>query len=62
MAVVACLVGRHHYGDDHDVGAGILRRACEACGGVTIDLRGADELSDPSGRAGQAISSPGSDR
>lgn len=58
MAAVACLVGRHNYGEDHGVGAGILRRVCEVCGAVTIDLRGADERSDPPARARQTISSP----
>lgn len=58
LAAVACLVGWHHYGENHGVGAGILRRVCEVCGAVTIDLRGADELSDSPARTRQAASSP----
>lgn len=62
MATLACLIGRHHYGEDHGVGSEILRRVCRGCGAVTIDLRGAGELSDPLVQTRQGRISPGSDR
>jgi hypothetical protein len=62
LATLACLIGWHHYGEDHGVGAGILRRVCRVCRAVTIDLRGADELSDSLVQTRHAITSPGSDR
>ena len=43
----ACKKGRHIYGESQNIGAGILRRVCEACGEVTIDLTGAEELTEP---------------
>lgn len=43
----ACRKGRHYYGEAQNIGAGIVRRVCETCGEVTIDLTGADEVSTP---------------
>lgn len=43
----ACRKGRHHYGESQRIGAGILRRVCAACGEVTIDLTGVDEVTMP---------------
>ena len=43
----ACRKGRHHYGESQRIGAGILRRVCDSCGEVTIDLTGVDEVTRP---------------
>jgi hypothetical protein len=43
----ACRKGRHYYGEAQNIGAGILRRVCETCGEVTIDLTGAEEVTEP---------------
>lgn len=42
-----CKKGRHEYGESQNVGAGILRRICEVCGIINIDLTSADELETP---------------
>jgi Zn finger protein HypA/HybF involved in hydrogenase expression len=42
-----CRKGRHIHGESQNIGAGILRRVCEVCGDVSIDLTKADELSVP---------------
>lgn len=55
----ACRKGRHYYGEPQKIGAGILRRVCEACGEVTIDLTNADELTTPVLRHSPNISSLG---
>ncbi|MDX1468490.1 MAG: hypothetical protein R3258_04060 [Acidimicrobiia bacterium] len=34
----ACRRGRHSYGADQHIGAGIIRRVCDACNSVNIDL------------------------
>jgi hypothetical protein len=34
----ACRKGRHSYGASQNVGAGIVRRVCDVCSEVTIDL------------------------
>jgi len=39
----ACKKGRHAYGDAQYIGAGIIRRVCDTCGDVTIDLTAAHE-------------------
>ncbi|MGH8947181.1 MAG: hypothetical protein ACRDVL_13665, partial [Acidimicrobiia bacterium] len=61
-AGIRCLLGRHHYGEDHEVGAGIQRRVCEVCAAVTIDLTRADEPSQDSVPTGRSTTSLGSDR
>ena len=33
-----CRRGRHSYGEDQNIGAGIIRRVCDTCGAVNIDL------------------------
>lgn len=43
----SCRRGRHDYGAYQNIGAGIIRRVCDACGSVTIDLTNADELKAP---------------
>lgn len=42
----SCRRGRHHYGTPQQVGGGILRQVCLACGSVTIDLTGEAEVED----------------
>jgi hypothetical protein len=37
----SCRRGGHRYGAPLNVGAGILRRVCQACGSVSIDVSGA---------------------
>lgn len=59
---MTCFLGRHHYGEDHGIGAGILRRACSVCGAVTIDLTRAEEPSEPVVQTRHPITSLGSDR
>ncbi|HLF60214.1 MAG TPA: hypothetical protein VI980_03430 [Acidimicrobiia bacterium] len=36
-----CRRGIHDYADGQHIGAGIMRRVCKTCAGVTIDLTGA---------------------
>lgn len=43
----SCRRGRHHYGEPQHVGAGIIRKVCEVCSSVTIDLTGAYEAKAP---------------
>lgn len=38
-----CRRGRHLYGKAQQVGGGIVRQVCTACGSVTIDLTTAGE-------------------
>lgn len=45
--ISACRKGRHDFGAFQNVGAGIMRRLCETCGTVSIDLSQADELKGP---------------
>ena len=42
-----CKKGRHTYGESQSIGAGLLRRVCDLCAWVTIDLTGAEELKSP---------------
>ena len=42
-----CRKGRHQYGESQNIGAGIVRRVCEVCADVTIDLTNAEELTKP---------------
>ncbi|MEA1901918.1 MAG: hypothetical protein U9N56_00160 [Actinomycetota bacterium] len=42
-----CRKGRHTYGESQNVGAGLLRRVCDLCSTVTIDLTQADEVTSP---------------
>lgn len=53
----ACRKGRHLYGESQNIGAGILRRVCDICGEVTIDLTKADGLTAPILRPTKTISS-----
>ena len=53
----ACKRGRHHYGIPQNIGAGILRRVCDTCGEVTIDLTGVEEVTTPVVRAPSKINS-----
>jgi hypothetical protein len=41
-----CRKGRHDYADGQHVGAGIMRRVCQTCAYVTIDLTGSELTSD----------------
>lgn len=43
----ACRKGRHAYGEEQNVGAGILRRVCDVCGSVSIDLTQAEDPGKP---------------
>jgi hypothetical protein len=40
----SCRRGRHRYGMSQQVGGGIMRQVCLACGSVTIDITGAGEM------------------
>lgn len=51
---LSCRRGRHDYGANQNIGAGIIRRVCEACGAVNIDLS-ETELSRPVLRTGENI-------
>lgn len=42
-----CRKGRHHYGEPQHIGAGIIRKVCDVCSSVTIDLTGAYEAKSP---------------
>ena len=42
-----CRKDNHNYGEEQNIGAGILRRVCATCGAVSIDLTSADELKTP---------------
>lgn len=42
----SCRRGIHNYGESQRVGAGIVRKVCLTCAGVTIDLTGVDEVSE----------------
>lgn len=42
-----CRKGRHLYGADQNIGAGMTRRICSACSDVTIDLTGTYQLAQP---------------
>ncbi len=42
-----CRKGRHDFGENQSIGAGIARRVCDACGSVTIDLTPGEELTAP---------------
>jgi hypothetical protein len=37
----SCRRGSHRYGDPLNVGAGIVRRVCQSCGSVSIDVTAA---------------------
>jgi hypothetical protein len=37
----SCRRGSHRYGTSLNIGAGILRRVCRACGSVSIDVTAA---------------------
>ena len=39
-----CRRGRHRYGTPQQVGGGILRQVCLACGSVTIDISSAADM------------------
>ena len=52
-----CRKGRHQYGESQNIGAGIVRRVCEVCAYVTIDLTSADELETPLVRKQGSVSS-----
>lgn len=43
----SCRRGRHRYGAPGQIGGGILRQVCLACGSVSIDLTGARGADDP---------------
>lgn len=42
-----CRKGSHDYGEPQNVGAGILRRVCQLCAMVSIDLTNTDEPTTP---------------
>lgn len=42
-----CRKGRHHFGSNQNIGAGITRRVCDTCSAITIDLTGSYELAYP---------------
>jgi hypothetical protein len=43
--IAECRKGRHDYADGQHIGAGIVRRVCQTCAYVTIDLTGAEATS-----------------
>ncbi len=44
--IADCRRGSHDYGEGQHIGAGIMRRVCEICADVTIDLTGSKLTSD----------------
>ncbi len=42
-----CRKGRHDFGENQHVGGGIIRRVCDVCGSVTIDLTQGEGLTAP---------------
>lgn len=40
---VDCSTGRHRYGTAQPIGGGIVRRVCDACHSISIDLGEVDE-------------------
>lgn len=44
--VADCRRGSHEYGEGQHIGAGIMRRVCQTCAYVTIDLTGTELTSD----------------
>lgn len=44
--IADCRKGSHEYGDGQHIGAGIMRRMCQTCAYVTIDLTGSELTSD----------------
>ncbi|MFQ5522288.1 MAG: hypothetical protein ACE5F5_01750 [Acidimicrobiia bacterium] len=42
-----CRKGRHNFGQAQNIGAGIRRQVCDACGAVSIDLTGGENLTFP---------------
>jgi hypothetical protein len=46
--IADCRKGRHDYGEGQHIGAGIMRRVCLTCAYVTIDLSGAEVMSERS--------------
>jgi hypothetical protein len=53
----SCKKGRHRYGDSKNVGGGIARQVCVACGAVSIDLTGATDVLDEQQHTTQATPS-----
>lgn len=44
--VTDCRKGGHDYAEGQHIGAGIMRRVCQTCAYVTIDLTGSELTSD----------------
>ena len=57
----ACRRGRHFYGEGQHVGGGIVRRVCDECGEVSIDLTQVEEVTRPLGRMRRRSMSGGED-
>ena len=57
----ACRRGRHSYGPDQHIGAGIIRRVCDVCSSVNIDLTEV-ELTAPVLKSGDNIIKLAADR
>jgi hypothetical protein len=44
--IADCRKGSHAYAEGQHIGAGIMRRVCETCSYVTIDLTGSELKAD----------------
>ena len=42
-ALASCKEGTHRFGSGSHIGGGILRRICDACGAISIDLTAAED-------------------
>lgn len=54
-AYAQCRRERHRYGSPQQIGGGILRRICFACGMVSIDLTGATDHGAPGLFSGRVV-------
>jgi len=43
--IADCRKGNHDYAEGQHIGAGIMRRVCQTCAYVTIDLSGSEPIS-----------------
>jgi hypothetical protein len=54
--IADCRKGSHAYAEGQHIGAGIMRRVCETCSYVTIDLTGSELKADGTIERSQLIS------
>ena len=55
--IADCRKGSHDYAEGQHIGAGIVRRVCQTCAYVTIDLSGAEAISSPGLQAASELTS-----